>query len=45
MATLVNGDTLIIRDNYCHLDDVFDNEENTRDSLSTWHKRIPTSGQ
>ena len=45
MATLSNGDRIIIRDNYCHLDDVFDNEENTRDSLSTWHKRIPMSGQ
>jgi hypothetical protein len=40
MATLVNGNTIIIRDNYCHLDDVFDNEENTRESLSTWHKRV-----
>jgi hypothetical protein len=40
LATLVNGKTIIIRDNYCHLDDIFDNEENTRESLSTWHKRV-----
>ena len=40
LATLSKSANIIILDNICYLDDIYDGAENTRGSLSMWRNRI-----
>lgn len=40
LATLSKNAHIVILDNICYLDDIYDGDENTRSSLSTWRNRI-----